>query len=292
MRSRLISVNLSVLMQDTKSITVPKWPFFLGDAAMLGLAWFIYSQTPGQVGRWEFGALGICVLLGAVLGVLPFILDHRARVKQLDASALGSVSEEIQKLEQLAIHISAATTRWEFVHSQAEKTAGVATEITERIGNEAREFAEFMSKANDNEKATLRLEVEKLRRAEGDWMQVLILTLDHIHALHLGASRSGQPRLIEQLTHFQNSCRDLARRVGLVAFAPTAGETFDAKRHKSIESDKIPAGAVIAEVIGPGFTFQGRLVRPALVRVSAGALATETTNGAPVAQDQLTLEAS
>ena len=58
----------------------------------------------------------------------------------------------------------------------------------------------------------VRLEVEKLRRAEGEWLQVLVRVLDHVYALHLGALRSGQPNLIEQLSNFQNACRDAARR--------------------------------------------------------------------------------
>ena len=38
---------------------------------------------------------------------------------------------------------------------------------------EARAFQQFLDKANDTERNHLRLEVEKLRRAEGDWLQVL-----------------------------------------------------------------------------------------------------------------------
>jgi molecular chaperone GrpE (heat shock protein) len=154
---------------------------------------------------------------------------------------------------------------------------------------EVREFTEFMQKANDGEKATLRLEVEKLRRAEGDWLQVLVHLLDHVHALHTGATRSGQPRLIEQLTNFQNACRDTARRVGLVPFAAAAGEAFDAKRHQLVNGEEMPAnGAVIGETLATGFTFQGRLVRPALVRVGAPAQAAPAAAG----QNQLALEPS
>jgi molecular chaperone GrpE (heat shock protein) len=271
-------------MQDKISAPVPKWPFFLGDIAMLGMAYFIYSETRGPLGRWEFAACGLCVLLGAALGVFPFLLDHKARLRQMDAIALGSVSDKIQKLEQLAIHISAATTHWEMVQSSAEKTSNAAGEITERISTEAREFAEFMTKANDGEKATLRLEVEKLRRAEGDWLQVVVHLLDHVYALHAGALRSGQPRLIEQLTHFQNVCRDAARRVGLVPVMPAVGEAFDSKRHQSADKETASPDSVIKEVLAPGFTFQGRFVRPAAVRLAQRAAASAT------AENQLSLE--
>ena len=273
-------------MQDQDPIPVPKWPFLLGDAAMLGFAYFIYYETRGPLGHWEFIACAICLAAGAALAVLPFFLDHRARLKQIDAAALGHVSEKISRLEQLAAQISSATDQWSLVQLGAEKTAVAATEITERMSTEAREFAEFMSRANDNEKATLRLEVEKLRRAEGDWLQILVHLLDHVYALHAGAARSGQPRLVEQLTQFQNACRELARRVGLVAFAPAPGDAFDAKRHQTADNDPPAASATVAEVIAPGFTYQSRLVRPAAVSVATSAPAPE------VGENQLTLEAT
>ena len=95
-----------------------------------------------------------------------------------------------------------------------------------------------MQRANDSERATLRLEVEKLRRAEADWLQVLVRMLDHVYALHQGALRSGQPMLIEQVGNFQNACRDAARRVGLTPFTANEAEPFDAQRHQLIEDER------------------------------------------------------
>jgi hypothetical protein len=85
------------------------------------------------------------------------------------------------------------------VQEGADKVARTSKEIAERMSAEAKAFMEFMQKANDSEKANLRLEVDKLRRSETDWLQVLVRMLDHVYALHLGAIRSGQPALIAQL---------------------------------------------------------------------------------------------
>ena len=67
---------------------------------------------------------------------------------------------------------------------------------------EVREFSEFMQKMNDSEKAALRLEIEKFRRGEGEWLQVLVRILDHVFLLHAAAARSGQPKLAEQIAQF------------------------------------------------------------------------------------------
>ena len=70
------------------------------------------------------------------------------------------------------------------------------------------------------------------------------------------------------MTQFQNACRDAAQRVGLVPFTATPDELFDAKRHQAVNTEsEPPAGAAVAETVGPGFTFQGKLLRPVLVRL-------------------------
>jgi molecular chaperone GrpE (heat shock protein) len=287
-------------MHDVTPVRVPKWPFFLGDAAMLGLAYFIYYESRSPLGHWEIIATALCAALGAALGVWPFLLDHHAWVKQLDAAVLGSVGEKIQNLEQLATQISRATNEWQNVQLQAEKTSAAANEITDRMTAEVRDFTQFMQKSNDGEKATLRLEVEKLRRAEMDWLQVLVHVLDHVYALRGGAVRSGKTGVIEQLTQFQNACHEVARRVGLVAFTPAPGDAFNAQRHQNAESDVTPTAAIVAEVVAVGFTLQGRLVRPAHVRVvtgspteaSASRPAPPTAPAAASAPSQLTLDGS
>lgn len=251
---------------------VPKWPFFLADAVLLATAVFIYRESRLPLGHWELAACGACLALGAAVSLLPFLLDYRAANKALEADALGAVADKIQHLDRVAAQIAQATRDWENVQLQAEKIAGEARAITDRITAEAREFTQCMERMNDTEKATLRLEAEKLRRAEADWLQVLVHVLDHVHALLAAAARANQPRVLEQLTRFQHACHDAARRVGVVPFLPAPGEPFDPQRHQPADPDAPPPdGAVIGEVLAAGFTWQGRLVRPALVRLSAAA---------------------
>jgi molecular chaperone GrpE (heat shock protein) len=256
-------------MNDTTNWKVPKWPFLLGDALLMIFGYFFVLHSPLPIRHWEIAAG--CVIIGAALGVIPFILDYRAMGKALEVNALGAVAEKIENLEKLAGQISAATKQWadvqESVHGQAEKTALSAKAIADRMTTEVIEFSDFMKKMNDSEKATLRLEVEKLRRGEAEWLQVLVTVLDHVFALHAGAMRSGDVKFAGPVTNFQNTCYDVARRLGLVPFVGAAGEPFNAGRHKTLDGKEPPAGAVVADTIGCGYTFQGQLLRPALVRL-------------------------
>ena len=266
-------------MSDAINWKVPKWPFLLGDALLMVFGYFFVLHSPLPIRHWEIAAG--CVAVGAILGVIPFILDYRAMGKALEVNALGAVAEKIQNLEKLAAQISSATNQWavvqESVQGNSDKTVAVTKEIADRMAEEIRLFSEFMKKMNDSEKATLRLEVEKLRRGELEWLQVLVHILDHVFALHTAAMRSGDVKFAAPITTFQNACRDTARRLGLTPFAAEPNEPFDAERHQVADGKETPpAGAVVAETIGSGYTFQSRLLRPALVRLRDGNASAET----------------
>ena len=260
--------------QDLKELKVPKWPFFLGDAIMLGLAYYIYWQSGNsRLDRWELTALGVCASLGTLLGVLPYLLDYRAvlkygaLVKLIETSSLCVASEKIAGLESCVAQITSATDFLQTAQARADQTAGLAKEITDRMSAEVREFTAFLQKTNDSEKATLRLEAEKLRRAEAEWLGVLVHILDHVFALTRAAEQSGQENVIRQLRQFQNACRESARRVGLSPILATPGESFDTQRHQSIDGKEVASGATIGEVLTSGYSFQGKLIRPVVVRV-------------------------
>ena len=285
------------MMTEAQNYRVAKGPFFLAGALLMVFAYFFIWKAPNTAGHWEIAAA--CVVMGALLGVLPFYLDYCAMGKLIEINALGTVAEKIQKLEQLAGQISAATNQWaavqESVGGHAGKTADAARQIADKMSAEVREFSEFMNKMNDSEKTALRLEVEKLRRGEGEWLQMLVRILDHVFALHAAAHRSSHPKVAEQITQFQNVCLSTVRRVGLATFAARPQDPFDASRYQIEDGQKPAEGAVIAETIAAGYTFQGKLLRPALVRLrdpdAPAAETRETNKPLDAAQDTLALDA-
>ncbi len=111
----------------------------------------------------------------------------------------------------------------------------------------------------------LRLEVEKLRRAEAEWLQIMIHILDHVFAVFQAAHRSGQASLADQMGQFQNSCRDAARRIGLVATLGKTGDPFDPNLHKLVDNASPNGNAIIADTLATGYTFQGQIIRRPLV---------------------------
>ena len=256
-------------MKDVSEWQVPKWPFLSANVVLIAMAFILFQKDAHA--RYPGLLPTACVMLGTLLGCLPFIMEYRATKKLVEMNTLSTVAEQLADLKKYSEQIAAATGQWSQVQAvtkgDAEKTVAAAREIAGRMAEEIREFNEFQVKLNDTEKGALRLEVDKLRRTEAEWLQVFARVLDHIFALYNAAARSGNPDLAAQIGHFQTACRDAARRVGLSVFMPAPEDKFDAQKHRAHGVENPPAEAVIAETLAPGMTFQRRLLRPALVRL-------------------------
>lgn len=261
-------------MSDRPETRLARWPsvlpFLIGAALLDYFAWWVVQKSEHPINIW-MGVLALVSVAGAAwVSVIPFLTDAENATKLEELEKLQSAANQIQNLEKVGTQIAIATAQWQNVQEHNAKAIESAKQVSEEMSAEALRFADFMKQANDSEKATLRLEVEKLKRAETDWLQVLVRVLDHVYALHRAAKHSGQPNLMEQLAHFQNACRDAARRVGLVAFAPAAGDGFEPGQHQTADGRKdIPDDAKIFETVATGYTFQGQMLRPALVLIEA-----------------------
>jgi molecular chaperone GrpE (heat shock protein) len=265
-------------MTQLKHPCLVKWPFFVGDALLLGLASFVILRGHAPMLLWEGLTCTGAVALAAGLGIWPFVLEYRVSNRLTEVAAIAESVAQIKQIEAVATQIQFATAQWQQAQGSAERTVGTARELQERMATEAAAFGEFLRKANDAEKSTLRLEVEKFHRAEKEWLQVVVRMLDHTFALHQAALRSGQAKLIEQLGQFQNACRDAARRLGLSPFGAHEGETFDPSRHQVADSQPPPPGARVTGTVATGYTFQGQMIRQVLVALQPSTSSQSTLN--------------
>src|SRR5688572_10716499 len=111
--------------------TVPrlsKWPFFAGDALLLAFAVFICFQGERPLGQGAILAGALCLIAGAILASLPFVLEYRAATRLMEGDRLAATVSQIKKVEQLAALIGGATSQWLTVREAADKTAGAARE--------------------------------------------------------------------------------------------------------------------------------------------------------------------
>jgi molecular chaperone GrpE (heat shock protein) len=248
---------------------LPKWPFYLADLVLSGLAAYVLTRLGPFTDTTQVVIAIGCLLAaawGAWLSIMPWLTEYRTRSVLAESSNLKSTLEQIQSLEKVGDLIRQSNAQWQGVQDASGRTVTAAREISEKMKVETEEFMKFIDSARDQERAGLRLEVEKLRKMEGDWIKVTVQILDHIFALFRAAERSGQENLIQQLSQFQAACRDVARRMGLTPFVPAVGEKYDPRGHQLPNPPPvIDEQATIAEILAMGFTYQGQLLRRSLV---------------------------
>jgi molecular chaperone GrpE (heat shock protein) len=253
-------------MTEQVSSKLAKWPFFLADVMLISVAALVIYQAKGALTFWHITFCLAAVALGGWMSVLPFLKEFQASVRIAESNALSTAAAQIENLEEIKTQISQATGHWMQVQDHSAKTVNAAQELTDRMKAEAKEFSAVLTKINEAEKSHLRLEVDKLRRSESEWLQLTVRILDHIYALNQAAARSGQPGLISQLSQFQNVCREAVRRQGLVPFVVKRDEPYDPKTHQLLDPTTKPSEhAQVAETLATGFTFQAQLLRKALV---------------------------
>jgi len=278
-------------MRERPEPRLAKWPFFVADLILLGIAGWIVFQAAKPLSGWPLISVVACAAIGAWVCVTPFLKQHEAELKFAEADKLATTVEQLNNLRGLTNQISFATAQWQVVQENSTKTVNAAKDVADRIAADAQAFTEFMLKANDAEKAHLRLQIEKLRRGEGDWVQLVVHLLDHVFALHQAGMRSGQPGVAKQLTQFQAACREVVRRVGLVPVEIKVGEPYDEKVHNLPDGHPpAPEGATVTQVLATGYKFQGQTVRNALVVLNKPAQAAAGSTAEPQEQPQLGLD--
>jgi molecular chaperone GrpE (heat shock protein) len=251
-------------MTDTQS-KLPLWPFLAADAFLLAAGGLILRLGHRPLLWWEAALIVACAGGAAGSFIFPFARRNSDEQALAQARVLAEATDKLQKIDEVAAQIASATNQWRECQQHASETASAAKGVADAMSSEARNFAEFLQKANDAERAHLRLEVDKLRQAETEWVQIAVHILDHIFAVFQAALRSGQPALVEQMSHFQNNCRDAARRVGLVATLSKPGDPFDPSVHKLLDNVSPNGNAIVAETLAAGYTFQGQVIRRPVV---------------------------
>lgn len=263
-------------MNQSPAPRVNKLPFLFTDLLFVGVALAIIYRSQHPIGGAVVFGVVACVALGAWACLTPFLRDHDTDVKFAESDRLIDTVSQIQQLKLVGSTIQAASAQWQTFQENSSTATASMKQLADQLSGEARAFAESMQKANDAEKSHLRLEVEKLKRSETDWVKLNVTLLDHVFALYQAGVKSGQQRVIQQLTGFQLACRDVVRRVGLVPFEPRPGDAFNPKVHQLHgEPRDLPAEAQVGDVLAPGYSFQGQMIRPALVSLGGEPAAVE-----------------
>ena len=254
---------------ENKGPSLTKWPFVVANVMLVGLDLWMLRQLLPPKDNWDRVLAGLCLVVGAWAAWLhckAWLVEYETKTRFQENDDLKSAVEQIGQLEEVGKVVTEATSRWQAAQEASNATVKAAQEVSERMGREVVEFQQFLQQSQQTQIDHLNLEIDKLRRGERDWLQSIALILDHTHALHQAALRSNQPQVGAQLNTFQAACHDALRRVGVGVYLPEIGLTFDERSLALLDGSPQPeAGFVVQGVAAPGISFQGQLLRKALV---------------------------
>lgn len=258
---------------------IRKWPFVIGDLLLIGVAvWIFYANDYAPTG-WDLAMIVACLGLGVLFSVLPFMAEFREESRRFDANEFRSTLDQIRQLEGVGNRLDAVTAQWDAVQENCGQVVQAATELAAKSEADSERWQQMAQQADTRERDHLRLEVDKLRRGEREWLEVVVGILDHIFALHRAAVQSRQVKLIGQIEAFRNACLEISRRVGLSQYVVDPGEPYNPEIHKMPEGGGCPENPVVAETLLPGFSFQGQAIRQPMVALVDRTLLASKTSG-------------
>lgn len=170
---------------------LPLAPFLVGDTALIATAVFIGRTCAAPIGPWPLLAISLCVITGAALAALPFVVNYAKRQdaelseRQNQIAALARITAE--SAEQLSI--AAAS-----LHGIAEASAGnlklveqLPAQLQDHVKGlqkQLNETAKSASAAAKDEAARIDTAAERITRAAADLAKLEAATRQHLAAVN------------------------------------------------------------------------------------------------------------
>ncbi len=162
--------------------TLPKLPFFVGDALLLLTAAFIASRSDAPLGAGPLLAISACVGLGAILAVIPFLVDYARRQDEALDQRQHTLASLSRETAAAAEQISIAAASLPALTQHAAQAAKLADHLPKLIQDKIHLLKEALAEASDAEIENLRQELATLRSAETEKLESTVDKIDRTAA--------------------------------------------------------------------------------------------------------------
>ncbi len=150
---------------------LPKLPFLIGDGVLVATAFVVAQRSESPLSTPALLAVVACVALGAVLAVIPFLVDY-ARHQDATLTERQNSLEALARTtsaaaEQIGVAASGLHTIAELVH----KNLRAAEQLPHRLQEKINEFNQQRDEAVVAENEALAQEVNSLRSSEAEKLE-------------------------------------------------------------------------------------------------------------------------
>jgi chemotaxis protein histidine kinase CheA len=153
---------------------LPKWIFFVIDAALLLAAFVIvFFNSKSPYAPLPFVSAVVCVALAAIIGAIPFLTDYAADSAEYVQQEREKVNEQVQRLHAASESLSRAAAQIKAVEEAVHKTAHAAETLPYRMQEKLAEFNEALAEKEAGDREALEEELAELRSTNTDQLKAV-----------------------------------------------------------------------------------------------------------------------
>ncbi|RME68900.1 MAG: hypothetical protein D6781_09845 [Verrucomicrobia bacterium] len=130
---------------------IPRWPFYLGDAAFLILAFATITLAGSPPSLGHIAVATLCTIIGIALLLIPFLLEYDARARFAEAQARDHAEAQLRRLAQIGDQLTNVLSRSQSTEEQIGQALGNLDEIIEKLGNLTDDLGQFISRLSTSE---------------------------------------------------------------------------------------------------------------------------------------------
>jgi len=166
-------MNLEPAPRLSKSI------FLIIDAVLLLTAFLIvYFNTKNPYAPLPFVSAVLCVVVAAIVGLIPFLIDFSADSAEYVQAERERVSEQVQRLHAAGESLARAAAQIKAVEEAVHKAAHTAENLPYRMQEKLAEFNEALAGKEEDDREALEQELVELRAANSAQLKAVA---DKIH---------------------------------------------------------------------------------------------------------------
>jgi hypothetical protein len=200
---------------DEAPLTLSKWPFYVGDGLLVGIALAIAILSGWQLSNWQVASCVMSVALGAALFVLPYVVEYNMR----RGEAVDDRSAEMRLLQAQLKRFEAALIACNERLEGLESAAGSARQYQLLAAAVDQKFA-------DTAQVVDRLSAEITAMEGGQSEQLTVLTALQAQVAQLSADAGGAAATSADWDGVRARIEDLDTRL-IQAVEPI--ESYDAR---------------------------------------------------------------
>jgi len=150
---------------------LPKWPFLIGDAALLGAAWLIGSHSNTPLPSEAVFAIAGCCVCAVIMGAIPFLADYARKQDEALDVRQRSLESLARTASTAAEQISIAAAGFNEIAELVQKNIRHAEQLPQKLHEKIAEFQTRLALATDEEKEELERELAALRSSESEKLE-------------------------------------------------------------------------------------------------------------------------